>query len=109
VWIKKHGRKTTKEFLNMGSITNLKTNKTVFIPCECQNEVLYIEYDHQLGLADLCLYQNHNSIIIKNSWFSKIRYILKIISTGTIYTDQIVLQKKQLKDLKNFLVSLDLD
>jgi CRISPR/Cas system-associated protein Cas5 (RAMP superfamily) len=93
----------------MGSITNLKENKTVFIPCECQSEVLYIEYDHQLELADLCLYENYNTIRSKNSLFSKIKQIARIISRGTIYSDQIVLQKKQLKDLKNFLVSLDLE
>lgn len=90
----------------MGNLTNLKTNKTIFIPCDCTQEILYIEYDHELKLADLAIFSSINSVLSNMSWCQKIKYIWKVLVNHTPYTDQIILNKKQLKELKDFLSSV---
>lgn len=112
VWfLKILGTKITKEFLErkkMGSITNLKENKTLFIPCSCKSEVLVIEYDHEIQLADLAIFENHINYSNKMSLWQRLRYCYKALCENKPYADQIVLDNKQLKDLQKFLNELNL-
>ncbi len=108
VWIKKLGLKITTGFLNMGSLTNLKTNKTLFLLCDCHSEILVIEYDHSLKLADLAIYENFVSMKNKLSLWQKWRYCWYVLWHNKPYSDQIVLNNKQLLDLRNFLSGLDI-
>lgn len=81
-----------------------KNTKTFFCLCDCKTEVLVIEYDHELKIADLCIYESY---LKKNlSFWDRIRYIVKIVLTGKPYHDQIILTQKQLKDIKNFCASI---
>jgi len=73
----------------MGSVTNLKENKTIFIPCSCNSEILVIEYDQM-------------------SLWQRIRYCYQILVYKKPYADQMVLDKNQLKDLQKFLNGLSL-
>lgn len=87
----------------MGYETRYSEDKmsTLFTLCGCGSEVLMIQYDHDIGLADLCILGTINSH--KMSLWQKMRYIWQIIAYGYPYRDQIVLDKNGLKDLKNFL------
>lgn len=107
--MKKHGQKTTIEFLNMGSTTNLKENKTLFVPCDCLGEILTIEYDHELKVADLSIYYAGSSYRSRMSLWQRIKYCWRILVLKKLYADQIVLNNKQLLELKIFLSSLDLN
>lgn len=107
-WTKKHGKKITKEFSGMGSITNLKENKTIFVPCDCGNEILAIEYDHKVNAANIALYENKISYLKKMSFWQKILYCYGVMVGKKPYADQICLRKKQLKDLLSFLQHLEL-
>ena len=105
------GTKITKEFLGrkrMGSITNLKENKTLFIPCSCKSEVLVIEYDHEIQLADLAIFENYTNYNNKMSLWQRLRYCHKVLFEKKPYSDQMVLDNKQLKDLQKFLNGLNL-
>jgi hypothetical protein len=93
----------------MGSLTDLKTNKTLFIACECRSEVLMIEYDHQLEIADLVIYGNSAAHNHKLSLWQKICLCCRILINKSPYKDQMVLSNKQLVDLKNFLCNLGLN
>lgn len=90
----------------MPSVTNINNNKTLFVPCDCRNEVLLIEYDHELKIADCAIFYSQNSANNQKSWLQKIRYIWKIIKDGIPYKDQIILTEKQLKEIKSFLGSI---
>ena len=92
----------------MGSITNLKTNKTLFIPCDCKNEILAIEYDHEWKIAELAIYEHYIGYARKLSLWQRIRYCYQILVNKKPYADQIALDKKQLIDLLNFLKHLNL-
>ena len=109
VLLKKNGIKTGLEFLGkkiMPSVTNIDSNKTLFISCDCRNEVLLIEYDHELKIADFSIFYSESSAKNQRSWFQKIRYIWKILKDGIPYKDQIILNEKQLKEIKCFLSSI---
>lgn len=108
VLIKKHGIKTMKGFSNMGSVTNLSENKTLFIPCGCRSEILVIEYDHELKMADIAIYEHSVSFRYKISFLQRLRYCWSILWLKKPYADQIMLDNRQLLDLKNFINDLDL-
>jgi len=92
----------------MGSVTNLKENKTIFIPCGCRNEVLVIEYDHEIEAADFAIYENLTSYRYKMSFWQRLRYCYQVLVHKKPYADQIFLDNKQLLDLKKFIDGLDL-
>lgn len=92
----------------MGSITNLKENKTVFIPCSCKNEILVIEYDHEIDLADVAIYEHYVGYSHRLSFWQRLRYCYQVLFHKKPYADQMVLDKNQLKDLKKFLNGLPL-
>ena len=107
-WIKKPGRRTTREFLNMGNVTNLKENKTLFIPCDCRNEILMIEYDHEIQMADFAIYEHYIGHQYKLSLWQRIRYCWRVLVHKKPYADQVMLDGHQLYDLYEFLSSLNL-
>lgn len=92
----------------MGSITNLKENKTLFIPCSCKSEILAIEYDHEIDMADLAIFENYTNYGNKMSLWQKLRYCYQVLFYKKPYGDQMVLSIDQLKDLKKFLNGLPL-
>jgi hypothetical protein len=90
----------------MGSLNVYEKNKVIFFLCDCHSEVLVIEYDKELGLADLSVYENRASYKHKLSFWQRFRHIWHIIVRGTPYSDQILLNKNQIKELKTFLNAL---
>lgn len=81
-----------------------KQTKTLFCLCDCQNETLIIEYDHELKMADLAIYKLYSK---KNlGIWDRIRYSFHILITGKPYSDQMVLTQKHLKEIKNFCSSV---
>jgi hypothetical protein len=92
----------------MGNITNLKENKTVFIPCSCRSEILVIEYDHDIDIADLAIFENYTNYSHKMSLWQRLRYCYQVLIHKKPYADQMVLDRRQLKELKQFLSGLDL-
>jgi len=92
----------------MGTTTNLKTNKTLFIPCDCRSEILMIEYDHEIQMADFAIYEHQIAYKHKMSLWQRLRYCWQVLANKKPYADQITLNKKQLTDLKNFINSIDI-
>lgn len=92
----------------MTIINRLDSNKSLFFNCNCKSEVLCIDYDHNLNVADISIFENSASFQYKRSYYQRLRYALHILLYGKPYTDQIILDKKQLKELKSFLSTLDL-
>lgn len=82
-----------------------KNNKffTAFIRCNCDNEVLAVRYDGEYDLLDLCVLETKASFMSKMSLWQKLRYIYQIFKTGQPFTDQIVLDRTQIKELSGFL------
>lgn len=101
--IKKPGIKIMKE----SSGKNLKSDfRTVFIRCDCDSEILVMRYDTELDMMDICIFENELSFKNKMTWFQKFKYIYQVIINGHPYTDQIILSRKNIEEMKNFLTTL---
>ena len=85
------------------SMTKFEENKTTFMLCECKSEVLVIEYDFEYELTELSIYENLSSYSHKMSFWQKLRYIYQLLVKGRPYSDQMILTKKQLKELSSFI------
>lgn len=88
--------------------TNQKINdfRTVFIRCDCDSEVLVMRYDSEIDMIDISLFENHLSFRNKMTWFQKFKYIYQVIINGHPYTDQIILSRKNIEEMKDFLTTL---
>lgn len=85
------------------NIVKFEKNKTIFILCDCRNEILVVDHDSEYGLTELSIYENMSSYQHKMSFWQKIRYIYQVIVNGKPYSDQIILNTDQLKNLSMFI------
>ena len=85
------------------NVVKFEKNKTTFILCDCRSEVLVLEYDNEYDLMELSIYENISSYAHKISFFQKIRYIYQVLVKNRPYSDQIILNKDQIKSLSTFI------
>jgi hypothetical protein len=98
-----------KEFSEKVKILNMvkfEKNRTTFILCDCRSEVLVLEYDSEYDLIELSIYENLSSYSHKMSFWQKLRYIYQVLIKSRPYSDQIILNKDQIKHIANFLTSI---
>lgn len=86
----------------MGYETRYDKNQTIslFSMCDCKNEILYMEYDHEIKLVDVCIFKSGYST--RMSLKDRFRYIWNVLVTGKPYADQTMLNLEQIRDIKNF-------
>lgn len=101
-WIRKHGTKTMKKSLVKKDQKN--NYRTLFLRCDCYSEVLVVDYDKDFSTLELSIFGLHASH--KMSFLQKMRYLYQIIFHSEPFTDQIILQKQQILELKAFLNSI---
>lgn len=87
---------------------NLKKNKQLFTQCDCGSEVLFIEYDFEIKMADLAIFQTDIASSSKRSLWQRLRYCWQILFHKKPYADQIMLDNQQLLKIKNFINELEL-
>lgn len=93
-----------KGFLGLGKHPSIKNQSNIhFELCGCKSEVLVFEYDREIGLMDLAIFENSVSFRNKMSWFQKLRYIWQVCRYNKPYNDQVVLDKNQIQSLKLYL------
>lgn len=75
--------------------------KKEFIECACGSEGLNLEKDED-GLLNIAIFTSgYNG---KSNWIYKLKHIWFIIKNGHPYKDFIVLDKKGIQRLKDFLI-----
>jgi len=84
-------------------IHNFEENKILFLMCDCKSEVLSIEYDPEIKMADLAIYENSVSYLNKMSFWQRLRYSWRVLTKGKPFGDQMMLTKEQLKSIKEFI------
>lgn len=82
---------------------DFEKNKVLFLMCDCKSEVLTVEYDPEIKMADLAIYENQASYLNKMSIIQRLRYAWRVLVMGKPFGDQISIRKDQLKDIKEFL------
>jgi hypothetical protein len=77
-------------------------NRTKFIKCACYGHLLEIEHDTEFNQYNLSIWQYGNDVrplSIKD----RIRWIWRLIRTGHLWADEIVLTEAAKKELVDFL------
>jgi len=82
----------------------LNNYRTLFIRCDCHSEVLVIDYDVIFQMIELSVFSS--LVTSRMSLWQKFRYIYQILKYGKPYTDQIILHRTQIDELKAFINSL---
>jgi hypothetical protein len=59
-----------------------------------------MEYDHEIKLVDVCIFKSGYGTRL--SLKDRFRYIWRVLTTGKPYSDQIMLNLEQIRDIKNF-------
>ena len=95
-----------KKFLNM---VNPKENKKLFIQCDCGSEILAIEYDFEIKMADFAIFQTDAALKNKHSLWQRLRYCWQVLANKTPYSDQMMIDNKHLLDIKQFISELNLE
>ena len=98
--------KGSSEKAKILSMVKFEKNKTSFMLCDCKSEVLVLEYDDEYDLMELSIYETLSSYSHKMSFWQKLRYIYQVLVKSRPYSDQIVLNKDQIKHITNFLTSI---
>lgn len=102
-WIIKHGKKTMKKSSVNKQPKKINDFCITFIRCACENELLVVRYDKEWNTIELSMYETQYSFNNKMTFWQKVRYIYRLLKTGQPYTDQILLKKEQIEELKGFL------
>lgn len=92
----------------MSEANRVRKDKTATIKCSCYSEILELAYDAELDLIDLAIFERGSYENHKMSFKNKLRYCLQILFKGKPFGDQMVLQKEQIWELREFLKSIDL-
>lgn len=90
----------------MGYVTNFDENKILFTLCDCRSEVLVIEYDPEIQMAELAILETDSSYRQKMSLWQRLRYSWRVLLNKRPYNDQIIINKKQIQEIKKFLSEL---
>jgi hypothetical protein len=85
------------------NMVRFEKNKTTFILCDCRSEVLVLDHDFEYELTELSIYENMSSYGHKMSFWQKLRYIYQVLVHNRPYSDQIILNKEQLKTVGSFI------
>lgn len=90
----------------MGHITKFEDNKVLFTLCDCRSEILVIEYDPEVKMADLAIYETNSAFSHKMTFWQKFRYCWRVLVNKRPFGDQIIISQKQIKEIKEFLSEL---
>lgn len=81
-------------------------NKTIFSQYGNTDGLIVIKYDHDKQLADISINQTKEYYFNKLSLWQKLCYLIRYFYTLCACRNKIVLNNKQLVELKTFLGSL---
>lgn len=91
----------------ISTTTKFEKNKTAFLICDCGSEILYIDYDHEIKMADFAIFNHSMYLGTTKSLWQRIRYAFRVLIGKSQYADQMMLTKDQLRELKLFLQSIE--
>lgn len=82
--------------------------RDLLIKCACHSEVLSVAQDEDFPIVYLAIYSSYGVAEYNKSWKYFFRLIWNWMRTGRLYDDQIVLEKDQIIELRNYLNQIDL-
>lgn len=102
--IKKRGTRIMKESSAKNqNLSKINDFRIAFIRCDCDSEILVVRYDAEVDMLDLGIYETRSSFANTTTFWQKLKYIYYFLKKGFVHTDQIVLNRFQIEELKGFL------
>ncbi len=74
----------------------------IFLVCDCYSHALSVEFDKEFGELNLSIW-NRGFNANKLTWPQRLRFIWKIVSTGTLWHDYICLDKQKAHQLAKYI------
>ena len=81
--------------------------KEIYIKCDCHSEVLNFEYG-QFEYEGYCV-SIYTDGFTNKSWYQRLRYCWRIISTGRPFNDQLMINYTKAEELADFINSIKLE
>ena len=78
--------------------------KEQFFKCSCSSEILRVSHDEELDLTEFSIWEMQNSH--KATLWQRMRWCWRILTEGSPYGDQVVLEKEGVANLVDYLVKI---
>jgi hypothetical protein len=78
--------------------------KEQFFKCSCSSEILRVSHDEELDLTEFSIWEMQNSH--KATFWQRMRWCWRILTEGSPYGDQVVLEKEGVANLVDYLVKI---
>lgn len=78
-------------------------NDMIYIPCECHTEGVVINHDDETDTFDLSFVTN-NKCALQLGWIERFKLCCKVLMTGKIYNDQVIISKQSANLMINHLI-----
>ena len=79
----------------------MKKGNELHLTCSCHCHQLHLEKDEEVGMWYVSVWQRGYSI--ETSWRYRFRCIWHILKTGRPYGDEVVLEKQDMVELKEYI------
>ena len=79
----------------------MKKDNELHLTCSCHTHELHFEKDHDMDVWYISFWQR--GYVEQTSWKYRLRYIWHILKNGRPYGDEVVLEKKDLEELKDYI------
>lgn len=83
-------------------------NDMIYIPCECHTEGVVINHDDETKTFDLSFVTN-NKHALQLGWIERFKLCWRVLTTGKIYNDQVIISKQSAKLMVNHLIKHGVD
>ena len=79
----------------------MKKNNMLHITCSCHTHELHFEKDHDMDMWYISFWQR--GYVEQSSWAYRLKCIWHILKTGRPYGDEVILEKKDILELKEYI------
>ena len=79
----------------------------LYIECNCLTDLMQLSYDEKFDLIDLAIYEYGQNTDSRLTLWDRLRFMWKILWTGSPWNDSITLNKEGRKKLVSWLSNID--
>ncbi len=79
----------------------MKKENELHLTCSCHSHQLHVEKDHEDAIWYVSMWQR--GYAVETSWQYRLKCIWYILKNGRPYGDEVVLEKKDLQELKEYV------
>lgn len=81
----------------------MKETKEIYLRCSCGSEILHFEYDADVEMHDVAIFEMLRGAHSQLSWRDRFRYCWQVISKGRAYGDCLMLSRANARKLCEYI------